>query len=168
MFVSIIDQIVATQYLQQTWDCLKLLQQEAASDFSGTEPDSFETSSADDDLDMLIEAREKAAQQHGQSFTSVIFTSINATQKNSIMALRNSFANEPRLGKKRNVLRYWEQFKESKRELYELSQVVLVALSTKVSVEKAFSGFLSPLRTNTLELLSEVILLICSNHLFQQ
>ena len=62
--ISEIEQFVATQHLQQTWDRLKLLQQEIASTLSATEPDSSETSSADDDLDILIKAREKAAQQH--------------------------------------------------------------------------------------------------------
>ena len=56
-------------------------------------------------------------------------------QRNSIMLLLNSFANEPRLGKNENVLQYWEQFKKRKRELYELSQVVLVVPETQVSVE---------------------------------
>ena len=121
VFISKIDQIVATQHLQQTWDRLKLLQQEIASDLSGADPDSSETSSADDDFDTLIEAREKAAQQHRQSFTSVISTFHNAIQRNLFMVLLNSFANEPELGKNEHVLRYWEQFKESKRELYELS-----------------------------------------------
>ena len=64
MFISKIDQIVAIQHLQQTLDCLKLLQQEVASDLFGTEPNLSETSSADDDLDKLIKAREKTAQQH--------------------------------------------------------------------------------------------------------
>ena len=45
------------------------------------EPDSLETSSGDDDLDILIKAREKAAQQHLQSFIAVISTSNNAMQK---------------------------------------------------------------------------------------
>ena len=99
MFISEIDQIVATQHLQQTWDPVKLLQQEIASDLSGTEPDSSKTSSADNDLDILIKAREKAVGQHLQSFTSVISTSNNAMQRNSIMVLLNFFANEPRLGK---------------------------------------------------------------------
>ena len=51
MFISEIDQIVATQDLQQTWDRIKLLQQEVASNLSGSEPDSSKTSNADDDLD---------------------------------------------------------------------------------------------------------------------
>ena len=117
-----------------------MLQQEVASDLSGTEPDSPETSSTDDDLDIQIKARKKAAQQHRQSFTLVISTSNNAMQRNSIMELLNSFANEPRLGKNKNVLRYWEQFKESNRDLYELSQVVLTVSATQVKVERAFSG----------------------------
>ena len=87
VFISEIDQIVATQHLQQTWDRLKLLQQEVASDLFGTESDSSETPSAHDDLDILIEAREKAAQKRRQSFTSVIFTSNNAMQRNLIMVL---------------------------------------------------------------------------------
>ena len=99
MFISEIDQIFATQHLQQTWDRLKLLQQELPSDLSGTEADSSKTSSTDDDLDILIKSREKAAEQNRQSFTSVIFTSNNAMQRNSIMVLLYSFANEPRLGK---------------------------------------------------------------------
>ena len=131
MFISEIDKIVATQYLQQTWDRLKLLQQQVASDLSGTEPDSFETSSADDDLDILIKAREKAPQQHRQSFTSVISTSNNAMQRNSIMVLLNSFANKSRLeknkmfcdtgnnlkkvsGSYRNFLKYYWQFQRLK------------------------------------------------------
>ena len=52
MFISETDQIIATQHFQQTWNRLKLLQQEVASDLSGTELDSSETSSADDDLDI--------------------------------------------------------------------------------------------------------------------
>ena len=46
-------------------------------------------------------------------------------------------------------MRYWEQFKENKQKLYELSQVVLAAPATQVSVERAFSGLkyvLLPLR----------------------
>ena len=54
MYISKIDQIFAAQYLQQTWDHLKLWQQEAASNLSDTEPDSSETSSTDNDLDILI------------------------------------------------------------------------------------------------------------------
>ena len=171
MFISEIDQIVATQHLQQTWDRLKLLQQKLPSDLSSTEVDSCETSSTNDDLDILIKAREKAADQNRQSFTSVIFASNNAMQRNSIMVLLNSFVNEHRLGKNENVLQYWEQFKESKRELYELSQVVLEVPATQVSIERAFPGLkyiLSPLRTNMSEQLLEDILLIRSNHLFQQ
>ena len=61
-FISEINQIVATQHLQQTWDRLKLLQQELPSYISGAEVDSSETSSTDDDLDILIKAREKAAE----------------------------------------------------------------------------------------------------------
>ena len=69
MFISEIDQIVATQHLQQIWDRLKLLQQELPSNLSGTEVDSSETfRSTDDDLDILIKAREKAAEQNQQSF----------------------------------------------------------------------------------------------------
>ena len=117
IFISEIDQIVATQHLQQTWDRLKLLQQELPSNLSGTDIDSSKTSNTDENLDILIKAREKAAEQNRQSFTSVIFTSNNAMQRNSIMVLLNSFANKPRLGKNENVLQYWEQFKESKREL---------------------------------------------------
>ena len=171
MFISEIDQIVATHHLQQTWDRLKLLQQELTSDLSGTEVDLSETSSTDDDLDILIKAREKAAEQSRQFFTLVIFTSNNAMQRNSIMVLLTSFANEPRLGKNKNVLQYWKQFKESKRELYELSQVVLAVPATQASVEIAFSGLkyiLSPLRTNMSEQLLKDILLIRSNHLLQQ
>ena len=106
MFISEIDQIVANQHLQQTWDRLKLLQQELPSDLSGTEVDSSKTSSTDDDLDILIKAREKTAEQNlsiFHSFTSVIFTSNNAMRRNFIMVLLNSFANEPRLGKNENV-----------------------------------------------------------------
>ena len=122
--------------------------EELPSDLSGTEVDSSETSSTDDDLDILIKTREKAAEQNRQSFTSVIFTSNNAMQRNSIMVLLNSFANKPRLGKNENVLQHWEQFKESKRELYELSQVILAVFATPVSVGRAFSSLkyiLSPL-----------------------
>ena len=54
------------------------------------------------------------------------------------MVLLNSFANEPRLRKNENVLRCWEQFKKSKRELYELSQVVLAVPATQVSGRRAF------------------------------
>ena len=54
------------------------------------------------------------------------------------MVLPNSFANKPRLGKNENVLRYWEHFKESKRELYKLSQVVLAVPATQVCVDRAF------------------------------
>ena len=104
MFVSEIDQIVATQHLQQTWDRLKLLQQELPSNLSGTKVNSSKTLSTDDDLDILIKAREKAVEQNRKSFTSVIFTSNSAMQRNSIMVLLNSFANEPRLGKNKNVL----------------------------------------------------------------
>ena len=92
-------------------------------------------------------------------------------KRNSMMVLLNSFANKPRLGKNENDLQYWEQFKESKRELYELSQVVLVVPATQVSLERAFSGLkyiLSPLQTNILKQHLEDILLIRSNHLFQQ
>ena len=64
MFISDIDHIVANQHLQQTWDRLKLLQQMIAGDLFGAEPDSSEISSADDDLNLLMKAREKAAQQH--------------------------------------------------------------------------------------------------------
>ena len=103
VFIYEIDQIVAAQHLQQTWD--SLLQQEVASDLSGTEPDSSKTSSTNDDLDILIKARGKAAQQHRQSFTSVSSTSNNAMQRSSIMVLLNSFANELRLGKTK-VFRY--------------------------------------------------------------
>ena len=131
LFISEIDQVFATQHLQQTWDRLKLLQQQLPSNLSGTEVDSSETSSTDDDLDILIKAREKAAEQNRQSFTSVIFTSNNAMQRNSIMVLLNSFANEPRSGKNENFLQCWEQFKERKRELYELSQVVLAVPALK-------------------------------------
>ena len=95
-FISEIDQIVATQYLQQTWSHVKLLQQGVASDLSGTQSDSSKTFSTDDDLDMLT------AQQHRQSFTSMISPSNNAMQSNSIMVLFSSFANKARLGKKRN------------------------------------------------------------------
>ena len=59
VFIFAIDQIVATQHLQQTWDSLKLLQQEVASDLSGTEPDSSEISSADDDLDIRYCLKQK-------------------------------------------------------------------------------------------------------------
>ena len=80
MFISEIDQIIANQHLQQIWDRLKLLQQELPSDLSGTEVDSSKTLSTDDDLDILIKAREKTAEQNlsnFHSFTSVIFTSNN-------------------------------------------------------------------------------------------
>ena len=150
---------------------MKLLQQELPSDLSVTEVDSSETLSTNDDLDILIKAREKAAGQNRQSFTSVIFAFDNAMQRNSILVLLNSFANELRLEKNENVLQYWEQFKESKQELYELSQVVLAVPATQVSVERAFSGLkyiLLPLQTNMSEQLLEDILLIHSNHLFQQ
>ena len=66
---------------------------------------------------------------------------------------------------------YWEQSKESARELYELSPVVLMVLATQASAERAFSGLkyvFSPLQTNMSEQLMEDILLIGSNHLFQQ
>ena len=59
-------------------------------------------------------------------------------QKNSIMVLLNSFANESRLGKNENVMGYWEQFRESKRELYELSQVALAIPATQGSVKSFF------------------------------
>ena len=96
MFISEIVQIVATQYLQQIWDRLKLLQQELPSDLSGTEIASSETSSTDNDLDTDNDhTREKAAEQNRQSFTSVIFTSNNAMQRNFIMVLLNSFAKKP-------------------------------------------------------------------------
>ena len=52
MFISVIDQIVVTQHLQQTWNRLKLLRQELPSDSCGTEVDSFETSSNNNDLDI--------------------------------------------------------------------------------------------------------------------
>ena len=84
------------------------------------------------------------------------------------MVLFYSFANESRLGKNENVLQYCEQFKESKRKLYELSQVVLAVQTTQVSVERAFPSLkyiLSPLRTNMSEQLLEDILLIRRNHL---
>ena len=42
----------------------KLLQQQLSSDLSGTEVDSSKTSTNDDDLDKLIKAREKAAEQN--------------------------------------------------------------------------------------------------------
>ena len=116
------------------------MQQELPSDLSGKEVNSSETSSTHGDLDILNKAREKAAEQNRQSFTSVIFAFNNAMQRNSIMVLLNSFANELRLGKNENVLQYWKQFKESKRELYELSQVVLAIPATQVSEERAFSG----------------------------
>ena len=154
-----------------TWDRLKLLQQKLPSDLSGTEVDSSKTSSTDDDLDILIKAREKAGERNRQSFTLVIFTCNNAMQRNSIVVLHTYFANKPILGKNENVLQYREQFKESKWELYELSQVVLAIPATQISVERAFLGLkdiLSSLRTNMSEQLLEYILLIRSNLLFQQ
>ena len=157
--------------MQQTWDRLKLLQQEIVSDLSGTEPDSSETSSADDDVDILIETREKAAQQHRQSYTSVSSTFNDAMQRNSIMVLVNSFGNEPRLGKNENISRYRKQFKESKRDLYELSQIVLAVSATQVSLERAFSGLkfvLLPLQANMTKQLFEDTHLIRSNHSFQR
>ena len=74
------------------------------------------------------------------------------------MVLLNSYANKHRLDKNKNVLQYWEQFRESKRELYELSQVVLAVPAIQLSVERAFSGLkyiLSPLRKNMSEQLLE-------------
>ena len=62
MFISEIDEIIATQHLQQTWDRLKLLQQELPSNLLGAEVDFFKTSRTDDHLDILIKAREKAAE----------------------------------------------------------------------------------------------------------
>ena len=73
MFISEMNQIVATQHFQQTWDRLKLLQQELPSNLFGTEADSSKTSSTDDDLDILIKAREKTAEQNRQSFTDTDF-----------------------------------------------------------------------------------------------
>ena len=112
MFISKIDQIVATQHLQQTWDRLKLLQQELPSDLSGTEVDSSKTLSTDDDLDILIKAREKAAEQNQKSFTSVIFTSNYAMQRDSIMVLLNSFANEPNWEKAKKFCNTWNNLKK--------------------------------------------------------
>ena len=85
------------------------------------------------------------------------------------MVLLDSFANKSKPGKNKNVLRYWEQFKESKPELYELSQVVLAVPATQVSVKRAFSGFkyvLLPQRTNMPEQLLKDILVMCSSYLF--
>ena len=59
VFIAKMDEVVATQHLQHTWNRLKLLQQEVASDLFGTEPDSFKISSADNDLDILIKAGER-------------------------------------------------------------------------------------------------------------
>ena len=64
MFISEIDQIVANQHLQQIWDRLNLLQHELPSDLSGTKVDLSKTSSTDNDLDILIKAREKTAEQN--------------------------------------------------------------------------------------------------------
>ena len=99
-----------------------------------------------------MKAREKAAQQHRQSFTSVVSTFNNTMQRNSIIVLLNSFA------KNEYVSLYREQFKERKRELYELSQVVLAVPVTQVSAARACSGLkyvLSPLRTSMSQQLGE-------------
>ena len=57
--------------------------------------------------------------------------------RNSIIVLLNSFANEPKLGKNENVLQYSKQFKESKRKLYELFQVVLVVPVIQLCLENS-------------------------------
>ena len=62
-------------------------------------------------------------------------------QRNSIIVLLNSFANEPRLGKNEMFCDTGNNLK--KGELHELFQVVLAAPATQVSVERAFSGLKS-------------------------
>ena len=65
------------------------------------------------------------------------------------MVRLTSLQTNPDWKQNQNVLRYWEQFKESKRELHKLSQVVLAVPATQISVEKAILALkyvLSPLR----------------------
>ena len=92
VFISEIDQTVATNL-----GLLKVVATRGSKQFIWytVEPNSFKISSANNDLDILIKARKKTAQQHLQSFTLVISTSNNAMQRNSIMVLLNCSAKTP-------------------------------------------------------------------------
>ncbi|KAH9384809.1 hypothetical protein HPB48_026825 [Haemaphysalis longicornis] len=57
-----------------------------------------------------------------------------------IVLLLEMLDNEPRLPRSTNMLKFWEERKERRAELYMLAQVALGVPATQVSVERAFSA----------------------------
>ncbi len=95
---------------------------------------------------------------------------VRSKESRRMDVLLDAFLNEPRLDKTESVLLYWRCQKKKMPELYLLSQVVLSAPFTQVSVERAFSQLkfiLNPQRSRLDPKVLDDILLVRCNNLFK-
>lgn len=124
-----------------------------------------------DEFETMLEREEKAIRANSNQSS---FLTSSQTQTNNIESIINDYIENigktPRLQSSANILEYWNLNKNSKPELYQLSQILMAVPATQVSVERLFSNLAfiyNPLRSRLSENVLEAIILIRSNHNFK-
>lgn len=119
----------------------------------------------------MLEREEKAIRANSNQSSFLVSSQ---TQTNNIESIINDYIENigktPRLQSSDNILEYWNLNKNSKPELYQLSQILMAVPATQVSVERLFSNLAfiyNPLRSRLSENVLETIILIRSNHNFK-
>jgi hypothetical protein len=117
-------------------------------------------SASDDEVDVLIKAREK------QSMNGKGLDSKSICNSNLLLEF-DKYEQQGRQDKKINILEFWRNQRFAFPLLYEASLIVLAVPTTQVSVERAFSGvkfLLSPQRCQlNSELLDDIVLIRCNS-----
>lgn len=93
------------------------------------------------------------------------------TEQDRIHRLLQEFGELPREKTSTKVLEYWEKNKETKPELFMLSQLIFINSPTQTPTERSFSAFnhiYQPRRSNLKsELLEDILLIYLNKDLFQ-
>lgn len=133
----------AKWHLKNVWDCFsKVISNNAKKYVNSTTEDEFEKHL----LDISIVKVENNMNPEVDEFDNYLKNiSVDNIEHNDIKAnienIIEEFDNYPRLQYKASILQFWEEHRQSKPELYNISKIVLGVPATQATIERCFTTF---------------------------
>lgn len=152
--------VQAVQHLKNIWNKLQYLEKSISMTNEEAQSSSVMPDEKVDDLEDFLRSKELTIETHRFPI------SVNV----DIEFLLNNFDHVQRLERKKPILEFWEENKNTYPHLHKIAMVVLGAPATQVSVERAFSGLKFILRDNRNSLnentLEDILIIRGNFHLF--
>lgn len=137
----------AVQHLRNIWNQLEFLQKSSSIKTEESQPFSEIIDDKVDDLEDFLRSKEMAIMEH----TFPISTDVD------IEFILNNFDHVQRLDRKKNILEFWQENRNTYPHLYRIAMVVLGTPATQVSVERTISSLKFILQDNRNSLSEETL-----------